>query len=89
MPPEIYAINGKVITDKLISRRAMLKEKAIEYYKFISKEVTVLGSNENELFHFTGQHDSLKLTVYSYRKNTDTNFVMYQRVFDPKIAKGG
>lgn len=87
MPPEIYAINGKVITDKLINRRNMLGYKALRYYKFLSREVDVLGSNENEFFRFSAQGDSVRLTVYSYRKHADTNFIMYQRVFDPKITK--
>lgn len=87
MPPEIYAINGKTITDKLISRRDLLNKEALKYYRFLSREVAVLGSNENEFFRFTGQHDSLKLTVYSYRKHADTNFIMYQRVFDPHTTR--
>jgi len=87
MPPEIYALNGKTITDKLISRRKIISARALQYYHFLSKEVAVLGSNENENFHFTGQNDSLQLTVYSYRKHADTNFVMYQRVFDPRVTR--
>jgi hypothetical protein len=88
MPPEIYAINGKTITEKLISRRNILERESLKYYKFISREVTVLGSNDNEFFRFSpGKDDSLKLTVYSYRKHADTNFVMYQRVFDAKVTR--
>jgi hypothetical protein len=87
MPPEIYAINGKKITDKLISRRNILYDKALRYFRFISQEVEVLGSNQNEFFRFSKQNDSLKLIVYSYRKKADTSFVMYQRVFDPRITK--
>ncbi|MET0394810.1 MAG: BamA/TamA family outer membrane protein, partial [Chitinophagaceae bacterium] len=88
MPPEIYAIRGETITKKLINRKNMIGYKALRYYRFISKEVEVLGSNDNEFFRVTdGGGDSIKLTVYSYRKHADTNFVMYQRVFDPKITK--
>ncbi len=87
MPPEIYAISGKKITDKLISRKNVLTERSLKYYRFISKEVDVLGSNENEKFTLTAVNDSLVLTVYSYRKNADTNFVMYHRIFDQKVTK--
>jgi hypothetical protein len=87
MPPEIYAINGKVITDKLVSRRKLLYEKSLRYYRFISQEVEVLGSNQDEFFRFSNQNDSLRLVVYSYRKKADTTFVMYERVFDPRITK--
>jgi hypothetical protein len=86
MPPEIYAINGKNITEKLLSRKKLLSEKALRYYRFISQEVTVLGSNQNEFFRFTKSKDAFKLTVYSYRKHADTTFVMYEREFDPKVT---
>ena len=84
MPPEIYAISGKKITDKLISRKKDLREESLKYYRFLSKEVDILGSNENEKFTITAVNDSIKLTVFSYRKTADTNFVMYQRVFDQR-----
>jgi hypothetical protein len=87
MPPEIYAIGGKEITDKLISRKKVLREESLKYYKFLSKEVDILGSNENEKFSISAVNDSVKLTVFSYRKTADTNFVMYQRVFDQRVTK--
>ncbi|WP_276504761.1 BamA/TamA family outer membrane protein [Terrimonas pollutisoli] len=87
MPPEIYAISGKEIVDKLISRKKLLKERSLKYYKFLSQEVDILGSNENEKFSLSAVNDSIKLTVFSYRKQADTNFVMYQRVFDQKVTR--
>ncbi|MGZ8549016.1 MAG: metallophosphoesterase [Chitinophagaceae bacterium] len=87
MPPEIYAIGGKEITEKLISRKKVLKRESLKYYKFLSKEVDILGSNENEKFTISAVNDSVKLTVFSYRKTADTNFVMYQRVFDQRVTR--
>ena len=87
MPPEIYAISGKKIVDKLISRRNLLIKESLKYHAFLSREVDVLGSNENEKFTVSKQNDSLVLTVFSYRKHADTNFVMYHRVFDQRITK--
>ncbi|HUM64847.1 MAG TPA: BamA/TamA family outer membrane protein, partial [Chitinophagaceae bacterium] len=87
MPPEIYAISGDKIVEKLISRKKMLVHESLKYYRFLSKEVDVLGSNENEKFSISSQNDSLSLTVFSYRKHADTNFVMYHRVFDPAVTK--
>jgi hypothetical protein len=87
MPPEIYAISGKEITDKLISRKKLLREESLKYYRFLAKEVDILGSNENEKFSISAVNDSIKLTVYSYRKHADTNFIMYQRVFDQRVTK--
>src|SRR4029079_9110851 len=87
LPPEIYAISGQKIIDKLISRRKVLKKQSVKYYKFLSNEVDVLGSNEAEKFNITSVNDSLKLTVYSYRKHADTNVVMYERIFDQKVTR--
>jgi hypothetical protein len=87
MPPEIYAISGQKLIDKLISRRKVLKQESLKYYKFLSKEVDILGSNENEKFTITAVNDSVMLTVFSYRKTADTNFVMYKRVFDQRLTK--
>ncbi|MGK2860570.1 MAG: BamA/TamA family outer membrane protein, partial [Chitinophagaceae bacterium] len=72
------------IINKLVSRKKVLKNESLKYYKFLAKEVDILGSNENEKFSITNFNDSLKLTVYSYRKNADTNFVIYQRIFDQR-----
>jgi hypothetical protein len=87
MPPEIYAISGQKIIDKLISRKKILKQESLKYFKFLAKEVDILGSNENEKFSISSSNDSVTLTVYSYRKYADSNFVMYQRVFDQRITK--
>ena len=86
MPPEIYAISGQKIIDKLNSRKKVLKKESLKYYKFLSNEVDILGSNENEKFTISAVNDSVMLTVYSYRKTADTNFVMYQRVFDQRVT---
>lgn len=87
MPTEIYDISGSEIINKLISRKKNLNHQALKYYKFLSKEVDILGSNENEKFTISAVNDSVMLTVFSYRKTTDTNFVMYQRVFDQRVTK--
>ncbi|MEO8403728.1 MAG: BamA/TamA family outer membrane protein, partial [Chitinophagaceae bacterium] len=81
-------INGKVITDKLIARKNILAKESLKYYKFISHDVNVLGSNESEYFRISKSNgDSIKLVVYSLRKKADTSFVMYQRVFDPHVTR--
>ena len=50
MPPEIFAISGRDIIEKLKSRRSHLVEYADKYYRFLSKEVEVVGSHKDELF---------------------------------------
>jgi Omp85 superfamily domain/Calcineurin-like phosphoesterase len=81
MPPEAFAINGEKIISKLISRRNLLTTEAMKYYRFISKKVNVIGSNEKEYFKVSNHPDGLQVTVYSRRKGLDTSFIMYNRVF--------
>jgi hypothetical protein len=87
MPPEIFAISGQKIIDKLVSRKRDLREQSLRYYRFLAKEVDILGSNENEKFTISATNDSVTLTVFSYRKYADSNFVMYKRVFDQRVTK--
>ena len=53
LPPEIYELSGKEIEAKLISRRAQIPEYAAKYYRFLAKEVDVVGTNERDLFRVT------------------------------------
>jgi hypothetical protein len=82
MPPEIYAIDGDMITKKLINRRELLTGQATKYYKFISKKVNVIGSNLREYFRVSQNGDGgMQVRVYALGKNNDTSFIMYDRIF--------
>ena len=87
LPPEVYKMDGETIIRKLISRREALPAAAMKYYRFISKKVNVAGSNEKEYFKVTSLGDKLRVRVYSKGRDNDTSFVMYDRIFDPKITK--
>ena len=87
MPPEIYAIDGATLTKKLISRRKLLPTAALKYYRFLSKNVNIVGSNQKEYFKVTSTPDGLNVKVYGREKNNDTSFVMYNRTFDQRITK--
>jgi hypothetical protein len=82
MPPEIYAVNGELITNKLIGRRNKLPQAALRYYRFLSKSVSVLGSNKNEYFKVFDENGKIRVQVLAKTKK-DTSFVMYDRVFNP------
>ncbi|OQP67926.1 BamA/TamA family outer membrane protein [Niastella populi] len=86
MPPEIYALNGKKITDKLISRRNELGKASLKYYDFLAKQVNILGSNEKELFKVFNEGKNIRVQVLS-RQGKDSGFVMYDRLFDPNRTK--
>jgi hypothetical protein len=87
LPGSIAAIDSATIAEKLRSRRDILPGKAMSYYKFISKIVTVPGSNKDEYFHVKKHDDGLQLTVYKRTDKTDSTTIMYNRVFDEKVTK--
>jgi hypothetical protein len=86
-PEAIAAIDSASIAEKLRSRRDVLPVKAMQYYKFISKIVTVPGSNKDEYYHVKKHDGGLQLTVYKKTGQTDSSTIMYNRVFDEKITK--
>ncbi len=87
LPPAIAAIDSASIAGKLRNRRDILPKKALNYYKFISKIVTVPGSNKDEYYHVKKHHSGLQLTVYKKTDKADSTTVMYNRVFDENITK--
>lgn len=85
MPPEIAAIDGKVIAEKLKARRDKLSDVGMRYYRFISKQVDVLGSNNDEYFTVREVDTGILVQVHARKKKKD--LLMYSRVFDPKVTK--
>jgi Omp85 superfamily domain/Calcineurin-like phosphoesterase len=87
-PPEIYAIDGKTIVDKLKKRRDILETEVMKYYRFVSHYVNIIGSNKPEYFKISKEtDDKVKLTVYERRDDKDTAIRLYQRSFDHQITK--
>lgn len=86
-PPAIAAMDAKIVAEKLKSRRDILLKNALKYYAFLSKEVSVIGSNKSEYFHIKDDPKGLQLTVYKKTKNYDSTSIMYSRVFDSKVTK--
>jgi hypothetical protein len=86
LPPEIFAINGESIISKLKNRREHLPAVAMKYYKFISRQVNIIGSNQKEYFRVCNNSEGLNVKVYSRQDGNDTSFVMYDRTFNPAIT---
>lgn len=87
LPPKILAMDSALIVGKLISRRNDLKRAAIAYYNFISKVVTVTGSNKKEYFRLENVDGDVKLSVYKKNKETDSVTLMFRRVFKDNETK--
>lgn len=86
LPAPIYALRGEKFIHKMISRRDMLQKEAMTYYRFVSRKVNIIGSNQKEYFKVSNKDDSLQVRVYARAKGNDTSFIMYNRVFDPSVT---
>lgn len=83
LPPEEFALSGKDLIAKLKSRRDHLVQFAKKYYKFLSEEVNVVGSEERELFDVKRLNNKeTSVSVYRITKKgkvADTPY--YHRIF--------
>ena len=84
LPDNIYSMHGALITQKLLSRKNTLASGVLKYYSFLSKEVTIHGTDKAEHFDLTGNKDSVTLTV---RPKDDVKKIGYKRTFYPNETK--
>jgi len=88
LPYQIYDIDGKLIAEKLKSRRDLMMTAGMKYYHFLSHYVNVVGSNKPEYFKITSEPGGkVKVSVYERKDNMDTAYRLYQRIFDHKDTK--
>jgi hypothetical protein len=87
LPPEVYAIDSVSIKEKLKSRRDLLMDEAMQYYRYISKRVTIIGSNQQEYFKIQNTENGVGVMAYKKNINQDSTGVLYKRIFDPQITK--
>ncbi len=83
-PPEIYALSGKEITEKLKMRREQLDQAALDYYRILSRMVEVIGSNKNEKFVVNRKNDhETEVTIFGENDSTKGVYdrEVYRRVF--------
>lgn len=75
------------IVSTLKEKRKYFKDDMMKYYRFISKVVSVVGTNGREQFTITKQDDG-KVHVVVNRMDSSGNVygIMYDRVFDPTIT---
>jgi hypothetical protein len=85
-PENIRQLNGDEIMEKLQSRRSKLKEYAAFHYAYINKELTVSGTEDEDIFDVELLEDNhLKLTVY--HKEHEEDRIIYSKIIDGKITK--
>ena len=87
MPPEIFPISGNEIIAKLKSRRDHLHEYAETYYKFLAKEVEIVGSKKNELFEINRGDNETIINLYNINLPAGKAGKEGQRKSDPFYSR--
>lgn len=80
IPPEVYAISGRTIENKLKSRRDGLVKNVMKYYGTLAKSVHVIGTDKKDFFKITNEGDDLAVEIYDYA-GKEKGRQMYRRVF--------
>lgn len=81
-PEEIYAIHGEEIIRKLKVRRDDLVPYATELYKFLAREVDVVGTDKHEEFNVVREESGdVQVDVYKVKKEGNRGKKIYSRHF--------
>ncbi len=86
MPPAAFKLTGQEIIEKLKSRRDELTKTAESYYKTLSKEVTISGSDKYEYVLVTREKDSTDVKMFKTKKDGKIDTLIYSRVFDNQLT---
>ena len=74
-----YAMNS--IIAKLKERRKYYISDVMAYYRFLSEQVSVFGSDKRELFDVMRAGDSVLVTMYKINKDGQRDNKLYERAF--------
>jgi hypothetical protein len=81
-PDSIYRLSGPTVLAKLQAHRAHLPAWADQYYRFLAREVDVVGSDGPEEFEVLRQDEAhTQVTVYERSPTGQRGSVRYQRIF--------
>ncbi len=78
-PLRPYAMNS--IIAKLRERKKYYLSDMMEYYRFLARQVSIYGSDKEELFDVDRKGDSVTVTMSKIGKDGDVGRVLYHRVF--------
>lgn len=86
--PEVYELSGEEVISKLKARREKLDVWAMDYYRFLSKNVNVRGTNKKEFFRVERLDDGMtRVRVYKMTDKDKTKDKIYDRTFSAEVTK--
>jgi hypothetical protein len=87
-PLEIQGFAMNDIINTLKERRSYFKKEMLSYYRFLAKDVNVVGSNLHEQFTVTKNNDgSVRVVVNKITKKGEISSTIYDRTFDPDVTQ--
>ena len=87
-PREIQQYSMNSIIETLKKRRAYFRDDMMQYYRFISREVSIVGSNQREQFQINKRDDGkVHVVVNKIDKEQNISSKIYDRVFDPAYTE--
>ncbi|GAC1421496.1 MAG: hypothetical protein NVSMB67_16500 [Flavisolibacter sp.] len=87
-PPEIHKYGAEKIISTLKEKRKYFKDDMMKYYRFLSRTVAVIGSNQREQFSVEKTKGGFTLvTVNKLDDNGKKGDLIYKRLFDPHITR--
>lgn len=82
-PKEIRGFHYAGITKKLKEKRMYFKKQMLDYYNFLSKEVSIVGTNQRELFIINKlPENKVQVTINKIDKSGAVSSKIYDRLFD-------
>jgi hypothetical protein len=82
LPPSIYQVSAQKLISRIKSRRDDLKKYAATYYRFINKEVNIVGTEDTEFFEVSRLNgDSTRVVVYKINKKGEKDNELFNRTF--------
>ncbi len=85
-PREVQGFAMNSIIKTLQKKREKFKKDILDYYRFISKEVNVVGSNQRELFTISKKETGVHVVVNKIDKEGNISSKIYDRLFDPAVT---
>jgi hypothetical protein len=87
-PGEVKDYHIESIINTLKKKRKFFKEDMMRYYRFISKEVNIVGTNQKEFFTIDKtEGGKTHVVIHKIDKEGQISSKIYDRVFDPAVTK--
>lgn len=87
LPSTHYDLRGPWIVESLKSRRNALTDAALRYYRMISVEVEVTGTDRDEISVFEHHADGSMTLTLTYADGPLSDAPHFRRTFNPEVTK--